>query len=47
VVEARYAALGVLAPDRKSLSQFVTSGLSEAERRRIGGETRMRLSRAR
>ncbi|HXL34885.1 MAG TPA: GAF domain-containing sensor histidine kinase [Gemmatimonadales bacterium] len=36
VVEARYAALGVLAPDRKSLSQFVTSGLSEAERRRIG-----------
>ncbi len=36
VVEARYAALGVLAPDGKSLSQFVTSGLSETERRRIG-----------
>ncbi len=36
VVEARYAALGVLAPDRRSLSQFVTSGVSEAERRRIG-----------
>jgi signal transduction histidine kinase len=36
VVDARYAALGVLAPDRKSLSQFVTSGLSEADRRRIG-----------
>jgi signal transduction histidine kinase len=36
VVGARYAALGVLAPDRKSLSQFVTSGLSAAERRRIG-----------
>lgn len=36
VVGARYAALGVLAPDRKSLSQFVTSGVSEAERRRIG-----------
>jgi signal transduction histidine kinase len=36
VVDARYAALGVLAPDRRSLSQFVTSGLSEAERRRIG-----------
>lgn len=36
VVGARYAALGVLAPDRKSLSQFVTSGISEAERRRIG-----------
>ena len=36
VVGARYAALGVLAPDHKSLSQFVTSGLSEAEVRRIG-----------
>ena len=36
VVEARYAALGVLAPDRTSLSQFVTSGVSAAERRRIG-----------
>lgn len=36
VVEARYAALGVLAPDRTSLGQFVTSGVSEAERRRIG-----------
>ncbi len=36
VVEARYAALGVLAPDHKSLSQFVTSGMSEAERNRIG-----------
>lgn len=36
VVGARYAALGVLATDRKSLSQFVTSGLSPAERDRIG-----------
>ncbi len=36
VVGATYAALGVLAPDRKSLSQFVTSGLSQAERDRIG-----------
>ena len=36
VVGARYAALGVLAPDRKSLSQFVTSGLSQAKRDRIG-----------
>ena len=36
VVGARYAALGVLALDRQSLSQFVTSGISEAERRRIG-----------
>lgn len=36
VVGARYAALGVLNPDGGSLAQFVTSGLSEAERRRIG-----------
>ncbi|HET7296469.1 MAG TPA: GAF domain-containing protein, partial [Gemmatimonadales bacterium] len=36
VVGARYAALGVLALDRQSLSQFVTSGISEAERGRIG-----------
>jgi signal transduction histidine kinase len=36
VVGARYAALGVLGPDRKSLSQFVTSGISQAERDRIG-----------
>lgn len=36
VVEARYAALGVLAPDRRCLSQFVVSGLTAAERDRIG-----------
>ncbi len=36
VVGARYAALGVLGPDRQSLSQFVTSGLSDVERERIG-----------
>src|SRR5207247_2651697 len=36
VVGARYAALGVLGPDRQSLSQFVTSGLSLAARDRIG-----------
>ena len=36
VVGARYAALGVLAPDRQSLRQFVTSGLSADERDRIG-----------
>jgi len=36
VVGARYAALGVLAPDRATLSQFVTSGLTQAERERIG-----------
>ncbi len=42
VVGARYAALGVLAPDRGSLSQFVTSGLSRAERERIGDPPRGR-----
>jgi signal transduction histidine kinase len=36
VVGARYAALGVLAPDGLALSQFVTSGISEAARQRIG-----------
>ena len=36
VVGARYAALGVLDEDGSSLSQFVTSGMSEAERKRIG-----------
>ena len=36
VVGARYAALGVLGPDRTTLVQFVTSGLDEEARRRIG-----------
>jgi signal transduction histidine kinase len=36
VVGARYAALGVLGADRESLSQFVTSGISQTERDRIG-----------
>lgn len=36
VVGARYAALGVLAPERGSLSQFVTSGISAKLRARIG-----------
>ena len=36
VVGGRYAALGVLSEDGTSLSQFVTSGLSPAERHRIG-----------
>jgi signal transduction histidine kinase len=36
VVGARYAALGVLGPDRDSLVQFVTSGMSQAQRDRIG-----------
>ena len=36
VVGARYAALGVLGPDHTSLVQFVTSGLDDAARQRIG-----------
>lgn len=36
VVGARYAALGVLGDDRKTLVQFVTSGLDEAARHKIG-----------
>lgn len=37
VVGARYAALGVLDDEGGSLSAFVTSGLTAAEQRRIGG----------
>ena len=40
VVGARYAALGVLGPDRTSVAQFVTSGLDEATRRQIGDPPR-------
>jgi signal transduction histidine kinase len=36
VVGARYAALGVLSEDRTTFVQFVTSGLDEEARRRIG-----------
>lgn len=36
VVGARYAALGVLSPDGTSLVQFVTSGITQAKRDRIG-----------
>jgi signal transduction histidine kinase len=36
VVGARYAALGVLASDRKTLATFVTSGLDAKTRERIG-----------
>ena len=36
VVGARYAALGVLSEDRQTLVQFVTSGLDEDTRGRIG-----------
>ncbi len=42
VVGARYAALGVLAEDRETLVQFVTSGLDEATRNRIGDPPRGR-----
>ncbi len=36
VVGARYAAIGVMNPEGTSLTRFVTSGLSDAERARIG-----------
>src|SRR6266487_348018 len=36
VVGARYAALGVMGEDRETLVQFVTSGLDEATRKKIG-----------
>jgi len=36
VVGAQYAALGVLGEDRESLVQFVTSGIDDDARRRIG-----------
>ena len=42
VVGARYAALGVLGEDRTSVAQFVTSGLDEATRHRIGDPPRGR-----
>lgn len=36
MVGARYAALGVLTPDRSELAQFITAGLDPEEERRIG-----------
>nr|WP_257018889.1 GAF domain-containing protein [Streptomyces sp. TLI_235] len=36
LVDARYAALGVIGPDGESLSQFLTVGLSDEEIARIG-----------
>ena len=36
VVGARYAAIGVLGPDRTSVAQFITSGLDAATRLKIG-----------
>ena len=40
VVGARYAALGVLGPDRTSVAQFITSGLDDATRLKIGDPPR-------
>ena len=42
VVGARYAALGVLGEDRQTLVQFVTSGLDEATKQKIGNLPRGR-----
>ena len=42
VVGARYAALGVLGDDRATLAQFVTSGLDDAARKKIGDPPRGR-----
>jgi signal transduction histidine kinase len=39
---ARYAALSVLAEDRRGLSRFVTAGLDDEAHRRIGGRPRGR-----
>ena len=36
VVGARYAALGLVGPDRLTLERFVTAGLTDTERHRIG-----------
>jgi two-component system sensor histidine kinase DevS len=36
VIGARYAAVGLLAPDRRTLDNFAVSGLSEAEQQAIG-----------
>ncbi|MFN0181789.1 MAG: ATP-binding protein [Gemmatimonadales bacterium] len=36
LLDARYAAIGLLSADRRSLASFVTSGLAEDERARIG-----------
>jgi signal transduction histidine kinase len=36
VIGARYVAVGLLAPDRRTLDSFIVSGMSEAERTAIG-----------
>lgn len=40
LMKARYAAIGLLAPDRQTLELFVTSGLTEEEIARIGAPPR-------
>ena len=42
IVEARYAALGVLSADGSGLSEFLTAGISESERALIGDPPRGR-----
>src|SRR3954451_13158624 len=37
LVDAKYGALGVLAPEGEHLVEFITRGVSEEERRDIGG----------
>ena len=36
VIGARYAAIGVLAPDGRLLERFITHGISDEDRERIG-----------
>lgn len=36
MVNARYGAVGVLAPDGKQIAQFITSGITEMERAHMG-----------
>ncbi|MBK3584624.1 histidine kinase, partial [Streptomyces sp. MBT57] len=36
LVDAQYGALGVIGPDGRTLSQFLTSGMTQEQRERIG-----------
>ena len=42
LIGARYAAVGMLAPDRQSLESFTVAGLTEAEQEKIGDRPRGR-----
>ena len=42
LIGARYAAVGMLAPDRQSLESFIVAGLTEEDQRRIGDRPRGR-----